>query len=73
MSVIESDTPTPNLLGKLTTTLQIIYIAIIFLKEILDIDFALFALDLFIIFVTVLSLVVYTYNWIRDLRTYHNE
>ena len=73
MTIIESDTPTPNLLGKLTTTLQIIYIAIIFLKEILDIDFALFALDLFIIFVTVLSLVVYTYNWIKDLRTYHNE
>ena len=47
MAIIESDTPTPNLLGKLTTTLQIIYIAIIFLKEILDIDFALFALDLF--------------------------
>ena len=73
MTIIESDTPPPNLLGKLTTTLQIIYIAIIFLKEILDIDFALFALDLFIIFVTVLSLVVYTYNWIKDLRTYHNE
>ena len=73
MTIIESDTPTPNLLGKLTTTLQIIYIAIIFLKEILDIDFALFGLDLFIIFVTVLSLIVYTYNWIKDLRTYHNE
>ena len=73
MTIIESDTPTPNLLGKLTTTLQIIYIAIIFLKEILDIDFALFALDLFIIFITVLSLVVYTYNWVKDLRTYHNE
>ena len=73
MTIIESDTPTPNFLGKITTTLQIIYIAIIFFKEILDIDFALFALDVFIIFVTVLSLVVYTYNWIRDLRTYHNE
>ena len=73
MTIIESDTPTPNFLGKLTTTLQIIYIAIIFLKEIIDIDFALFALDLFIIFVTLLSLVVYTYNWIKDLRTYHNE
>ena len=73
MSVIESDTPTPNFLGKLTTTLQIIYIAIIFLKEILNIDFALFALDLFIILVTILSLVVYTYNWVRDLSTYHHE
>ena len=73
MTIIESDTPTPNFLGKLTTTLQIIYIAIIFLKEIIELDFGLFPLDVFIILVTILSLVVYTYNWVRDLRTYHNE
>ena len=73
MSVIESDTPTPNFLGKLTTTLQIIYIAIIFLKEIIELDFGLFSLDVFIILVTILSLAVYAYNWVRDLRTYHNE
>ena len=73
MTVIESDTPTPNFLGKLTTTLQIIYIAIIFLKEIIELHFELLPLDVFIILVTILSLVVYTYNWVRDLRTYHNE
>ena len=73
MTIIESDTPTPNFLGKLTTTLQIIYIAIIFLKEIIDIDFGLLPLDVFIIVVTILSLVVYTYNWVRDLSTYHHE
>ena len=73
MTVIESDTPTPNLLGKLTTTLQIIYIAIIFLKVIIELDFDLFPLDVFIILVTMLSLIVYAYNWVLDLRTYHNE
>ena len=73
MTIIESDTPTPNFLGKLTTTLQIIYIAIIFLKEIIDIDFGLLPLDVFIILLTILSLVVYTYNWVRDLSTYHHE
>ena len=73
MTIIESDTPTPNFLGKLTTTLQIIYIAIIFLEEIIELDFGLLPLDVFIILVTILSLVVYTYNWVRDLRTYHNE
>ena len=73
MTVIESDTPKPNFLGKLTTTLQIIYIAIIFVKEIIELDFGLFTLDIFIILVTILSLVVYAYNWVRDLRTYHNE
>ena len=73
MTIIESDTPTPNFLGKLTTTLQIIYIAIIFLKEIIEFHFKLLPLDVFIILVTILSLVVYTYNWVRDLSTYHNE
>ena len=73
MTVIESDTPTPNFLGKLTTTLQIIYIAIIFLKEIIELNLGLFPLDILIILVTILSLAVYTYNWVRDLRTYHNE
>ena len=73
MTIIESDTPTPNFLGKLTTTLQIIYIAIIFLREIIELHFGLLPLDVFIILVTVLSLVVYAYNWVRDLRTYHNE
>ena len=73
MTIIESDTPTPNFLGKLTTTLQIIYIAIIFLKEIFKIDFVLFPLDVFIMLVTLLSLIVYAYRWIQDLRTYHND
>ena len=73
MTVIEFDTPTPNFLGKLTTTLQIIYIAIIFLKEIIELNLGLFPLDILIILVTILSLAVYTYNWVRDLRTYHNE
>ena len=73
MTIIESDTPTPNFLGKLTTTLQIIYIAIIFLKEIIELHFGLLPLDVFIILVTILSLVVYTYNWVRDLSTFHHE
>ena len=73
MTIIESDTPTPNFLGKLTTTLQIIYIAIIFLKEIIELDFGLLPLDVFIIVVTILSLVVYTYNWVLDLSNYHHE
>ena len=73
MTLIESDTPMPNFLGKFTTTMQIIYIAVIFLKEIFNIDFALFGLDIFILIITISSLIVYAYNWIIDLRTYHNE
>ncbi len=73
MTLIESDTPTPNFLGKFTTTMQIIYIAIIFLKEILSIDFALISLDILILLVTIMSLIVYAYKWIINLRRYHNE
>ena len=73
MTLNESDTPLPNLLGKLTTSLQVIYIATIFLKEIFDIKFSLYVLDIFIIFITLLSLVVYAYNWYKDIKIFHNE
>ena len=73
MKLNESDTPLPNLLGKITTSLQIIYIATIFLKEIFNIKFSLYLLDIFIIFVTLLSLVVYAYNWYKDIKVFHNE
>ena len=73
MTLNESDTPLPNLLGKLTTSLQVIYIATIFLKEIFNIKFSLYVLDIFIIFITLLSLVVYAYNWFKDIKVFHNE
>ncbi len=73
MTLNESDTPLPNLLGKITTSLQIVYIATIFLKEIFDVKFGMYLLDIFIIFVTVLSLVVYAYNWYKDIKIFHNE
>jgi len=73
MSIIESDTPAPNLLGKLTTSLQIIYISFIFLNGILELNLTFNFLDILIIFVTILSLCVYAFNWYKDLSKYHNE
>jgi len=73
MSIIESDTPAPNLLGKLTTSLQIIYISLIFLKEIFELNLKFNFLNILIVFVTILSLCVYAFNWFKDLRKYHNE
>ena len=73
MSLIDADTPLPNFLGKLTTGLQIAYISIILIKEIINFDISLYLLDVFIIIVTLLSLIVYAYNWFKDLRIYHNE
>ena len=73
MNLIESGTPLPNFLGKFTTILQIVYIAFIYLKEIMNIKFSLTSLDVFIVFITVLSLIVYSADWFKDIKNYHKN
>ena len=73
MTLIESETPLPNILGKLTTGLQIAYIVIVFIFEIFKVVASLLLLDIFIVIVTLLSLFVYARNWFSSLNEYHNE
>ena len=73
MTLIESNAPLPNILGKLATGLQIAYIFIIILFELLGISISLVVLDVSIVIVTLMSLVVYAYNWYYDIKAYHNE
>ena len=73
MSLIESKTPMPNFLGKMTTSFQIIYIALIFLQELVNINLSLFIIETVILIVTLLSLTVYAHNWINDLKSYYSE
>ncbi|MDC3411018.1 CDP-alcohol phosphatidyltransferase family protein [Gammaproteobacteria bacterium] len=73
MTLIESETPLPNILGKLTTGLQIAYIVIVFIFEIFSVAASLLLLDIFIVIVTLLSLFVYARNWFSSLNEYHNE
>lgn len=73
MSLIESVTPSPNLLGKLTTSIQIIYISIIFLKELLVFNFPFVALDILIVLISSISLIVYANGWYRDLSRYYYD
>ena len=73
MTLIESVTPLPNFLGKFTTILQILYIAFIYLKEIAGLEFTLLPLDIFSLFITVLSLVVYAFGWFKDIKNYHQN
>ena len=73
MSLIESVTPSPNLLGKLTTSIQIIYISIIFLKELLVFNFPFVALDFLIVLISLISLIVYANVWYRDLSKYYYD
>ena len=70
LTVIEAVTPLPNFLGKFTTILQILYIAFIYLKEIAGVEFTLLPLDIFILFITILSLVVYAFGWFKDIKNY---
>ncbi len=73
MTLIESNAPLPNILGKLTTALQITYIFIIILFELLGVSISLVALDISIVIVTLISLIVYAYDWYYDFKAYHNE
>jgi cardiolipin synthase len=73
MTLMESETPLPNILGKITTSLQIAYIIVILFFQIFEINFSLMVLDVFIIIVTLLSLIVYSRNWLLDINKYHNE
>ena len=73
MTLIESETPLPNILGKLTTGLQISYIFTILLFQIFDVNLSLLILDIFIVVITLLSLIVYAKGWLVSLNKYHNE
>ena len=73
MTLIETETPLPNILGKLTTALQIIYIFVVLLLQILQFNISLIMLDIFILIITLLSLVVYSKDWFISLNKYHNE
>ena len=73
MTLMESETPLPNILGKITTGLQIAYIVVILFFQIFQISLSLIVLDVFIVIVTLLSLVVYARNWLLDINKYHNE
>ena len=73
MTLMESETPLPNILGKITTGLQIAYIVVILFFQIFQISLSLIVLDVFILIVTLLSLAVYARNWLLDINKYHNE
>ena len=73
MTLIETDTPLPNILGKITTTLQVIYILLIMFLQIFEFKVSLVGLDFFIILITILSLIVYSKDWFISLNRYHNE
>ncbi len=73
MSVIESEVPLPNILGKITTAFQIVYIFLILTFQSYSVEISLILLDILIISVTILSLMVYANSWFTSLKTHNNE
>ena len=65
MSITEK-TPSPNLIGKITTTSQIIYILGLIIFEIFNVDINLLIFHILIGFITLFSLISYFRWWLNN-------
>jgi len=73
MSLITSNAPSPNILGKITTGSQIFYIAQILILQAMDFDIRLIWLDWMIVFITASSLFVYAFQWFNSIKGHHEQ
>ena len=73
MSVVESGTPLPNLTGKITTVLQVIYIIFILIAQSISLSINLDLFGFAIALLTSVSLIIYSKTWFINLKMYHNE
>ena len=73
MSLITSNAPSPNILGKITTGSQIFYIAQILILQAMDFDIRLIWLDWMIVFITTSSLLVYAFQWFNSIKGHHEQ
>ena len=71
MSITEK-TPSPNLIGKITTTSQIIYILGLIIFEIFYVDINPLIFHILIAFITLLSLISYFRWWLNNNFIKHN-
>tara|TARA_Y100000813_G_scaffold110010_1_gene78707 strand:- start:1079 stop:1297 length:219 start_codon:yes stop_codon:yes gene_type:complete len=65
MSITEK-TPTPNLIGKITTASQIIYILGLIIFEIFNVDINVQFFHILIAFISLLSLISYFRWWLNN-------
>ena len=69
MTLTNSMAPYPNLLGKFTTIILIVYIAIILLVSFLNQETNLLILEFFISCIAIFSLVTYALSWIKYVKS----
>ena len=65
MSITEK-TPSPNLIGKITTTFQIIYILVLIIFEIFNVNINVQIFHILIGFISLLSLISYFRWWLNN-------
>lgn len=73
MSLITSNAPSPNVLGKITTGSQIVYIAQLLIIQAMNFDLHYIWLDWLVVFITALSLLVYAFNWFQSIKGHHEQ
>lgn len=73
MSLITNAAPSPNILGKFTTGIQIFYIAQLLIFEAFALNINLIWLDWLVVLVTASSLLVYALEWFKSLQKHHDQ
>lgn len=73
MTIIETGTPLPNLIGKATTVFQVIYIILILVFKSFSYDANLEWLGFTVSALTLISLYIYAQTWFRVLKKNHND
>ena len=65
MTVYETAAPNPNIFGKITTFVHIGYLAGVFIDIIFGLNFANLLIDVFVALITIISLLLYGFNWFK--------
>jgi len=65
MTVYETAAPNPNIFGKITTFVHIGYLAGVFIDIIFGVNFVNIFIDVFVALITITSLLLYVFNWLK--------
>ena len=65
MTVYETAAPDPNIFGKITTFVHIGYLAGVFIDIIFELNIINFFINMFVALITITSLLLYGYNWLK--------
>ena len=65
MTVYETAAPNPNIFGKITTFVHIGYLVGVFIDIIFALNIVNFFIDVFVALITIISLLLYGFNWLK--------